>query len=452
MFSKAILVAFLSLALAANAAPAFNKDACSAVVSTVTVTAPAAVNTGNTLAVGNQNGGNNGNTKGGNNANNGGNAANNGNNAANGNNNNKGGNANAGGNANNGQGAATTTSAAAAATSSAAAAGGNNGGNANNGTNNGNNNGNNNNGNNNGNGNAGGDAQTSLTLDPSVLAKGFENDGQDQPAAGQVASLTSSNNFINFCATVANLPITNGQQVKTGSCNPAPMGIIAATTNMPSSKFSNPKNFDTIKANTAFTISMAIKNLETGHFTNAQENYFAAPQQINAGGTIQGHSHVVIEQIDAIDSTAVTDPTKFAFFKGLNDAAQGGVLTADVTNGLPAGSYRLASINSAANHQPVLVAVAQHGSLDDMVYFTVTNDGKAAAGAGNAAGGNAAAGNATDTGAAAAASASATAAAGKGNNNGGNNNNKGGNGNAQAGAAQAGNNQKGGKGGKRWFF
>lgn len=193
-----------------------------------------------------------------------------------------------------------------------------------------------------------------------------------RPAAGQVASITSTNNFINFCLTVPNLPLTNGQQVKSGSCNPAPMGVIAAQTNMPSAKFQNPKNGDTIKANTAFTISMAISHLETGFFTNAQENYFAAPQQVNGAGDIQGHSHVVVEQIQALDQTTPTDPTRFAFFKGLNDKAANGVLTADVTNGLPAGVYRLASINSAANHQPVLVAVAQHGSLDDMVYVRVS--------------------------------------------------------------------------------
>lgn len=205
------------------------------------------------------------------------------------------------------------------------------------------------------------------------------------------------------------------------------MGIIAATTNMPSSKFTNPKNLDTIKANTAFTVTMAINNLETGHFVNAEENYFAAPQQVNAQGDVQGHSHIVIEAIDSLTSTAVTDPTRFAFFKGLNDAAVGGVLSADVTAGLPAGTYRLASINTAANHQPVLVAIAQHGTLDDMVYvrflstlslldsradfvcsftqFTVTDDGAAAAGA-------AAAGNATAaaTGATAAAATGAAAA------------------------------------------
>ncbi|KAI0325035.1 hypothetical protein GY45DRAFT_1375080 [Cubamyces sp. BRFM 1775] len=220
-------------------------------------------------------------------------------------------------------------------------------------------------------GSANSDPQTSLTLLQSVIATGFENNGQDQPTAGQVPSLTSSNNFINFCATVPNLPITNGQQIKTGSCNPAPMGVIAATTNMPSSKFIFPSNGVQVKANTNFTIQMAISHLETGHFTNANENFFAAPQVVNSAGDIQGHSHVVIEKLDSISQTKPTNPNVFAFFKGLNDVAQNNVLSTVVAGGLPAGAYRLASINSAANHQPALVSIAQHGSLDDMVYFIV---------------------------------------------------------------------------------
>jgi hypothetical protein len=190
------------------------------------------------------------------------------------------------------------------------------------------------------------------------------------PTAGQVASLTSTNNFINFCLTVPDLPITNGQQIRSGSCNPAPIGVIPSTDNMPSSKFQFPQNFGAVKANTAFTITMAIRGMETGFFVNADENYFSAPQFLNAQGQIQGHSHVVIEQLDSIDQTTTTDPTKFAFFKGLNDVAQNGVLTADVTDGLDAGFYKLSSINSAANHQPVIVPVAQHGALDDTIYVS----------------------------------------------------------------------------------
>jgi hypothetical protein len=266
-----------------------------------------------------------------------------------------------------------------------------------------------------------------------VIAKGFANNGQDTPTAGQVASLTSTNNFINFCLTVPNLPLTNGQQITTGSCNPAPMGILPSNANMPSAKFVFPTNGATIQEKTEFTIQMAIQNMETGNFVNAEENYFAAPQQLNAQGQIVGHSHVVVEALTALDQTTPTDPLKFAFFKGLNAAAVNGILTADVTDGLPAGFYKLSSINTAANHQPVLVPVAQHGSLDDAIYFTVSasNNATAAAGAAGAAAGAAntgagaagAAAGATGGAAAGAAGAANTGAANKGaqgntNNNG----------------------------------
>jgi hypothetical protein len=115
---------------------------------------------------------------------------------------------------------------------------------------------------------------------------------------------------------------------------------------------------------------MAIQNFQSGSFVNPDENYFAAPQQVNAQGQIIGHSHVVVEALSALDQTTPTDPTKFAFFQGLNSAAVNGILTANVAAGLPAGFYKLSSINTAANHQPVLVPIAQHGSLDDAVYVS----------------------------------------------------------------------------------
>ncbi|KAF8060988.1 hypothetical protein FPV67DRAFT_317208 [Lyophyllum atratum] len=230
-----------------------------------------------------------------------------------------------------------------------------------------------------------GDPQKCLTLDPKVIAKGFANDGQDVPTAGQVASLTSTNNFINFCLTQPKLPLTNGKQITTGSCNPAPIGAIPSVNNMPSAKFKVPTNGDTLKADTAFTITMAIANMQTGASVNPQENFSSAPQQLNRQGRIIGHSHVVVEALTALDQTTPTDPKIFAFFKGLNAPASGGVLTADVTSGLPAGFYKLSSINTAANHQPVIVPIAQHGSLDDAIYFTITADGKPAPAKGNTA-------------------------------------------------------------------
>ncbi|BGP26676.1 hypothetical protein JCM10295v2_005629 [Rhodotorula toruloides] len=257
-----------------------------------------------------------------------------------------------------------------------------------------------------------GDPQKNLFLDPSQIAKGLAQDGTSGAGseAGVVASATSVNNFINACLLRTDL---------TGSCNAVPMGVIAAQTKMPSCKFVNPKNLDTIPPNQDFTVQMAINNLVTGNFVNAQQNYFAAPQNVDQNGVIIGHSHIVIEPIDSLTTTTVSDPTQFAFFKGLNDAAQNGVLSATVTGGLPAGTYKLSSINSAANHQPALVGVAQHGSLDDAVYFTVADNANAASSDGNVNGGsnrNSNGNNAGQTQGQAQAQTASTAAA-AGNNN-----------------------------------
>jgi len=215
------------------------------------------------------------------------------------------------------------------------------------------------------------DPQESLTLDPREIQPNLALDGQQVPTAGQVPSLTSKNNFINFCLT-QNVPLTDGKQIRGGSCNVVPMGRIIAKVNIPSSKFAFPKNFSTLKANQAFTIQLKIKNMQLGSFTNAQTNYYAAPALVNDAGIVIGHTHVVVESLTSLDQTEPANPTQFAFFKGVNTPPNGdGVVTADVTKGLPAGTYRLFSINTSSNHQPVLASIAQHGSMDDGIYFTV---------------------------------------------------------------------------------
>jgi len=212
------------------------------------------------------------------------------------------------------------------------------------------------------------DPQTSLTLLSTLVETGLKNDGQSPPVAGQVASLTSNNNFINFCAGKV---ITNGQQITTGSCNPIPMGDIIPKANMPSCKFVSPKNQDVIPANQSFVVTMNINNMQAGVFTNAQKTYYMAPQQLNGQGILIGHSHFVIQAMGAFTDPTILDPATFAFFKGIDNAAVNGQLTANVTAGLSPGNYRLASINTDSNHAPALPAVAQHGWLDDIVYFTV---------------------------------------------------------------------------------
>ncbi|KAJ7206026.1 hypothetical protein GGX14DRAFT_458013, partial [Mycena pura] len=347
MFSKSTCLALFVLAFStfsAQAAPAKGQGfetetfcntatiALSTVVSTVTsthiitTTASSAQSTGSSSS--NNGGGNNNFNGGGSNA----------------------GQGNEGNNGGNGNDSSTTTAAASSTTTSAAAPAGDN---------------------------SGGGAATGSgsALDPNVVCSGFSDDGQNPPTAGQTASSTSTNNYINFCAlTLPATPLTNGEQITSGSCNPAPIGLIPSTANMPSAKFQNPPNFGTIPANTAFTIDMALQGMQAGIFTNAQKTYFAAPQQLNAQGQIKGHSHFVVEALDSLDQTTPTDPTKFVFFKGIDDAGTNGVLSTPVTAGVPAGAYRICSINSSSNHQPVIVPIAQHGSLDDCIYFTASDN------------------------------------------------------------------------------
>lgn len=76
----------------------------------------------------------------------------------------------------------------------------------------------------------------------------------------------------------------------------------------------------------------------------------------------------VIQAMGEFDSPDILDAANFVFFKGINTAAQNGVLSAEVANGVPPGNYRLASINTDSNHAPAIAAVAQHGYLDDITY------------------------------------------------------------------------------------
>jgi hypothetical protein len=155
------------------------------------------------------------------------------------------------------------------------------------------------------------------------------------------------------------------------------MGDIPAKTNMISSVIINPSTGGAaIASDTTFNITVQVSNLVAGFFTNADATYYAAPQALQ-GGNVIGHTHVTVQDMgDNLNPTTPLDPTQFAFFKGINDAGNGkGLLSAEVTGGLPAGNYRVCTLTSAANHQPVIMPVAQRGSQDDCTKFTVSGSG-----------------------------------------------------------------------------
>lgn len=104
---------------------------------------------------------------------------------------------------------------------------------------------------------------------------------------------------------------------------------------------------------------MQVNGLQAGAFTNADANYYSAPQGLNGNGQIIGHSHVTIQSLgNNINTPTPPDPSTFAFFKGIDDAGNGqGGLSAEVTGGLAPGVYRVCTLSSSANHTPVLMPV-----------------------------------------------------------------------------------------------
>lgn len=144
---------------------------------------------------------------------------------------------------------------------------------------------------------------------------------------------------------------------------------------MPSVKFVTPVNLAVVPPNTTFQITVAVRNLATGYFVNPDTNYLAAPQQLDpTTGFIQGHTHVVVEALEALNQTTPTDPTKFALFVALNDKADAsGRLYANVTGGLPEGTYKMTTMIAAMNHQSAVLPAAQRGASDDTIYVSLSS-------------------------------------------------------------------------------
>lgn len=156
------------------------------------------------------------------------------------------------------------------------------------------------------------------------------------------------------------------------------MGDIPAKAKMVSATIIFPETGGaSVAADTTFNITVQTANLEAGSFTNADKTYYAGPQFLGNSGGIVGHAHVTVQDMgSSLNPKKALDATAFAFFKGINDAGNGqGLLTATVTDGLPAGNYRVCTMNSASNHQPVLMPVAQRGTPDDCTKFVVAAAG-----------------------------------------------------------------------------
>ncbi len=136
------------------------------------------------------------------------------------------------------------------------------------------------------------------------------------------------------------------------------MGDIPAKANMVSSIITNPEPGQDLEPNTDFTIDVQVDNLEAGSFTNPDQTYYSAPQALS-NGKIVGHTHVTVQSLGDLNTKTPPNAAQFVFFKGINDRGDGnGGLSATVAGGLPPGVYRVCTMSSASNHQPVIMPVS----------------------------------------------------------------------------------------------
>jgi hypothetical protein len=150
------------------------------------------------------------------------------------------------------------------------------------------------------------------------------------------------------------------------------MGKIPGVDNMISTIITHPAPGQSMESNKTFNITIQTTHLKAGILSNPEASYYTAPQDLDDQGDIKGHCHVVVQEMGNMTARAPPDPKNPAFFQAnaevLNDD---GRLQATVEGGLAPGIYRVCTIVSAENHQPVAMPVAARGSQDDCVRFTV---------------------------------------------------------------------------------
>ncbi|KAI8814991.1 hypothetical protein BJ742DRAFT_671051, partial [Cladochytrium replicatum] len=162
------------------------------------------------------------------------------------------------------------------------------------------------------------------------------------------------------------IAVADGTQNKAGSCTSTSQGALPSFDRMTSTIIVNPQQGATIFADKENVVQIQNQGIKTGFFINPNTGYYIVPQTLDGAGTIEGHQHITVQHL--ANTNTAPDPRVFAFFKGINDAADGsGRLQAVIpANTLKqAGLTRICSITGSFAHQPVIMPVAQRGSQDD---------------------------------------------------------------------------------------
>ena len=168
----------------------------------------------------------------------------------------------------------------------------------------------------------------------------------------------------NFCKDQL---IANGTQFTQESCSNTIQGNIPSVNNMVSTIILEPQGGTKLILGQDFTVKLKSINIEFGYFDDPNTLYYSSPQVLNDVGNIKGHSHIVIQKINNINTVPLA--TSFIFFKGLNEPGIDGELSVDVPGNLfnTLGTYRICTLTSSQSHAPVLMPIARRGFSDDCV-------------------------------------------------------------------------------------
>src|SRR6266542_1555455 len=74
----------------------------------------------------------------------------------------------------------------------------------------------------------------------------------------------------------------DGKQVESGSCSDVLQGEIPSVDHMVSTIITNPSDHKTLSANKPFQIEIFVSNLETGHFSDPDKEYYASSQELDS--------------------------------------------------------------------------------------------------------------------------------------------------------------------------
>ncbi|KAL2911154.1 hypothetical protein HK105_209402 [Polyrhizophydium stewartii] len=226
--------------------------------------------------------------------------------------------------------------------------------------------------------------QAQLVNNAAPAAAPVVNSGANADQSGLPTGIT---NFTpqppsGVCKKFSNIKPAVGLQAKDGSklCSSTTMGLIMAFNKMVSTVIIRPKvnecqNLDA-QQNVTFEVDMV--NMVTGFFNLANEQYYMAPQTLDAKtSTVEGHQHITVQKLDE-NLGSPPDPKIFAFFKGINNAATDAGkrrLQAVMPGGTikEAGLYRICSMTGTDSHQPVLSPVIRRGPQEDCIRCRFVN-------------------------------------------------------------------------------